>query len=101
MIRNKNFRNLSLLAVVALAVLAVQSCKEEISMEDRYTLKEYTITTYLEAHKADYSEYVELLRNVTISYRSQSSVYQLLSARGKYTVFAPTNEAIQNYRDTL
>ena len=56
MIRNKNFRNLSLLAVVALAVLAVQSCKEEISMEDRYTLKEYTITTYLEAHKADYSE---------------------------------------------
>lgn len=101
MIRNKNFRNLSLLAVVALAVLAVQSCKEEISMEDRYTLKEYTITTYLEAHKADYSEYVELLRNVTISYRSQSSVYQLLSARGKYTVFAPTNEAIQNYLDTL
>ena len=50
MIRNKNFRNLSLLAVVALAVLAVQSCKEEISMEDRYTLKEYTITTYLEVY---------------------------------------------------
>ena len=32
---------------------------------------------------------------------SDTKVFQLLSARGNYTVFAPTNEAIQVYLDTL
>ena len=30
-----------------------------------------------------------------------ATLRQLLSARGHYTVFAPTNEAIQHYLDTL
>ena len=32
---------------------------------------------------------------------SETSVGNLLSARGRFTVFAPTNQAIQNYLDTL
>ena len=52
--------------------------------------------SYLQKHE-DYSEYVKLLEQVPIGPRSQSTVYQLLSARGHYTCFAPTNNAIARY----
>ena len=95
------FRKWSLLAAAAILLVAVQSCKEEISLENRYTLRENTIITYMEKHDSTYSEYLNLLHQVNISIRSESTVYQLLAARGKYTVFAPTNDAIHEYLDTL
>ncbi|MBQ8051679.1 MAG: hypothetical protein IJ197_08940 [Bacteroidaceae bacterium] len=102
---NKKFnmiRNYGLLAVALFALCTLmQSCKEEIDMSNRYTFTEYTITSYLDEHDSTYSEYIQLLKEVPISPRSESTVYQLMSARGKYTVFAPTNGAIQNYLDTL
>ena len=91
----------ALLALVVTTMGLMQSCKEDIDMSDRYTFKEYTVASYLTEHDSTYSEYIKLLKTVIISKRSESNVYQLLSARGKYTVFAPTNKAIQNYLDTL
>ena len=38
---------------------------------------------------------------VLVSDISETNVKQLLSARGHYTVFAPTNDAIQEYLDSL
>ncbi|MBQ9559604.1 MAG: hypothetical protein IJV08_06415 [Bacteroidaceae bacterium] len=90
---------LLLMSVLLMGVM--QSCKEDIDMSDRYTFKEFTIAGYLANQDSTYSEYIKLLSDVKISKRSESTVYQLLSARGKYTVFAPTNKAIQNYLDTL
>ncbi|MCF0198188.1 MAG: fasciclin domain-containing protein [Bacteroidaceae bacterium] len=87
--------------LLALAGIGLtQSCQNEIDMSDRYTFTTETITGYLEKH-ADYSEYVQLLSETPISKRSASNVKQLLSARGNYTVFAPSNDAIQEYLDTL
>lgn len=97
MIRIKPFFKL-LLAVVGFA--SIWSCKENIDTSSRYVFKEETILSYLEKHEA-YSSYVDLLRQVNISKISESKVSQLLSARGVFTVFAPTNEAIQNYLETL
>ena len=85
---------------LASALLLMVSCTESIDTSNRYTFKEYTITSYLESHD-QFSEYVKVLGDVKVSNRSKSSLLQLLSARGNYTVFAPTNEAIQNYLDTL
>lgn len=87
-----------MLFVAALLVLA--SCKEKIDTSSRYVFKEYTIASYLESHE-DYSQYVELLKNVPMSVRSKSTVYQLLTARGNYTVFAPDNQAIDEYLQQL
>ena len=56
--------------------------------------------TYLEKHE-NYSEYVRLLESTPISLRSKSTVGELLSARGHYTVFAPTNDAIAAYLKQL
>ena len=80
-------------------------CTEDIDMSNRYTFTEYTVLSYLEEHE-EYSEYVELLKQVKISdikigQLESSTVAQLLSARGNFTCFAPNNEAIQLYLDTL
>ena len=76
------------------------SCSEEIDTSARYVFSEYTVASYLEAHK-DYSQYLELTKQVYVSKRSKSSVYQLLTARGNYTCFALTNEAINTYLQGL
>ncbi len=90
-------------AFVLFSVLAgavSQSCKEDIDTSDRYTFTQETLASYLEKHEV-YSEYYRLLGEVPISSLSSSTVLQLISARGHYTVFAPTNDAIQEYLDSL
>ena len=88
--------------ILSLATLFILfcSCSEDIDTSARYVFSEYTVASYLEAH-ADYSQYVELTKYVPVSGRSQSSVYQLLTARGNYTCFALTNEAINAYLNDL
>ncbi len=76
------------------------SCTEEIDSSARYVFSEYTVASYLDAH-ADYSQYVELAKLVPVSGMSESSVYQLLTARGNFTCFAPTNKAINEYLQEL
>ena len=77
-------------------IILLCSCTEDIDTSARYVFKEETILGYLQKHD-DYSEYVKLLQQVQISPRSKSTVFQLLSARGNYTCFAPTNNAIALY----
>ena len=87
------------LAAFFIGALAI-GCTEDIDTSARFTLKEYTVLSYLESD-SNYSEYVKLINQVPISRRSESTVAQLLSARGKFTCFAPNNKAIQDYLDTL
>ena len=94
-------KNLFYLLTLLLAACLVQSCKEDIDTSDRYTFKLYTVASYLQAHDSTYSEYIKLLGEVQTSGRSASTVLQLMSARGNYTVFAPNNKAIQDYLDSL
>ncbi|MCF0199015.1 MAG: fasciclin domain-containing protein [Bacteroidaceae bacterium] len=79
---------------------ALVGCQEQIDMSDRYVFTQETISGYLQNH-ADYSEYTAILQQVPVSILSKSTVGQLLSARGHYTCFAPTNEAIHAYLDSL
>ena len=89
----------SSLVLVAVTCLWL-ACSEEVDTSARYVFQEETIQSYLAKHE-QYSTYYDLLDQVTISDRSEASPRQLLSARGNYTVFAPTNEAIQAYLETL
>ena len=83
------------------AVLSLlSSCSETMDETARYVFRDQTIMDYLEKHDY-YSEYVWLLNNVPISAMSNSTVGQLMDARGNYTVFAPTNEAIHVYLQQL
>ena len=90
-------------AFILLAVLmgaVSQGCQENIDMSDRYTFTQETVASYLQKHET-YSEYCKILNEVPISKRSKSTVMQLITARGHYTVFAPTNQAIQDYLNEL
>lgn len=80
--------------------LMLHGCSEEIDTSSRYVFKYDTILSYLQKHDA-YREYAKVLNKVNIGMNNSSKVGQLLSARGNYTVFAPTNEAIQDYLQTL
>ncbi|MBO4905755.1 MAG: fasciclin domain-containing protein [Bacteroidaceae bacterium] len=93
-------RQLKITFVSALAVMLCMACTEEIDMSNRYTFTEETVISYLEKNE-QFTEYVALLNVVHISNYSESTVAQLLSARGNFTCFAPNNNAIQQYLDTL
>lgn len=85
---------------ITLAMVLFISCTEGIDTSSRYVFIDKTITQYLES-KDYYSDYVKLLSEVSVSDFSKTTLKQLLSARGHYTVFAPTNDAINIYLDTL
>ena len=82
-------------------VALTQSCTENIDTSARYTFTGNTIMSYLEEYPDVYGEYCTMLDSVNISEYSNSTLSQLLTARGNYTCFAPTNEAIHAYLQHL
>lgn len=90
------FRN----ALLAIMALLCYSCSEHIDTSERYVFTDETITSYLEK-QPQYSQYVQLMGQVKVSPRSETTVRQLMSARGNYTCFAPNNDAIDAYLDSL
>lgn len=101
MCKMKSIKNIAILILGIVGICQMQSCKEDIDMSDRYTFTEWTVSSYLEEHLATYSEYYKLLGQVKINDKYKSTVLQLMGARGNYTVFAPTNQAIYEYLDSL
>lgn len=94
------FKKSLLLAAVALVTVGFYSCKDEVDESDLYTFTGSTIYDYLD--KSDnYTSFAYICNKVKLSKRSESTVGQLLSARGNYTVFAPTNKAVQMYLDSI
>ena len=94
----KTIRELSkTLILSSCMVLAISACTENIDTSVRYVFDEPTAMSYLNKHPETYSTYVDILYRVKASIVSETTLGQLLSARGHYTVFAPTNEALENY----
>lgn len=90
-----------LLSLLTLALLGLGSCKENIDESDLYTFTGEMLIDHLENSPDTFSLYTQILGIVHPSSRSESTMKELLSARGNYTCFAPTNEAIQTYLDSL
>ena len=82
-------------------MLLLTSCHEKVDTSARYVFKDNTVMSYLEKYSDVYGEYVNILYHVPVSIASATTLGQLLAARGHYTVFAPTNEAIYAYLDSL
>ena len=94
------FRATATLAIMACAY-TLTSCQDKVDESDMYTFTGQTLTSYFRENADEYSSFVYILGKVQLSPRSASTIADLLSARGNYTCFAPNNDAIQQYLDSV
>jgi len=88
------------LVVLAALCSSLTSCQDKVDDGSMYTFTGQLISDYISADE-NLSHFCYLTKKVKLSSMSNSTVYDLLSARGNYTCFLPSNEAIQNYLDSL
>ncbi|MBO5181615.1 MAG: fasciclin domain-containing protein [Paraprevotella sp.] len=87
-------------ASLLLGLVFFAGCKDEIDSSAYYTFTGETMTDHI-ANDANLSEYYELIKVTYPNKVSNSTVADLLSARGSFTTFLPTNQAIQDYLQEL
>ena len=90
----KNFY-FGLVTVLASAGMVVSSCSDDIPAESYYTFTGEMMSDYLQNHE-DYSDFAAIVNRATTSTRGVN-LMDLLSVRGQFTCFAPTNDAVQKY----
>ena len=104
--RTHFFLSVIIVAVTLGALLG--ACTDDVDKSDMYTFRGQTVLDILSTDP-DYSNYKALLERVKFSSNviaadnekvGSSTAAQLLATRGNYTVFAPTNEALQSYIDS-
>ncbi len=80
------------IAVVLMAVVALfASCSDDPGVDNYYTAKGSMANTYLTNDPDTYSEFVSIIQ------KSNLVSFDLLGTYGSYTVFAPTNKAVDRY----
>lgn len=89
------------LLMAGAASVVLNSCSEKIDESDLYTFTGEMMVDHFANNPDMFSSYHEILGLVHPSKRSSSTMKELLAARGKYTCFAPTNDAIDKYLDSL
>ena len=92
-------KNFKLLVSFLFAFSAIQvgfvSCSDDPGVENYYTqVREYA-SDYLR-NRDQFSKYVQILQRAT-GERQDLRLVDMLGTYGSYTVFAPTNEAIDKY----
>lgn len=94
------FRN----AIAALLFVAIgacfNSCQDKVDESSMYTFTGQLMADYFSSED-DMSNFCYLTKHVRLSKHSESTVFDLLSARGNFTCFAPSNKAVQTYLDSL
>ena len=86
-------RNVSILFFAFLNMLAFNACKEDIDESNLYTFTGETIEDYLANRSEQYSNFNYILQRIGYD--------KILSAYGTYTCFAPDNDAVTAYVDSL
>lgn len=87
-------------ALIAIGAL-LSSCSDKIDDSNLYVFKGEMVSTFLTNNSENFSKYISLASRVHLSNKSQSTVMDLLSTRGHYTCFAPMNDALQEYVDSV
>ncbi len=96
----KSIKNILRKATVCCTMIAatvaptlLSSCKEDIDESNLYTFTGETIEDYLTNRSDRFSSFNQILKRIGYD--------KILSAYGTYTCFAPNNEAIAHYIDSL
>ena len=86
-------RRISIFILLFLNILIFNSCKEDIDESNLYTFTGETIEDYLENRSEQYGNFNYILKRIGYD--------KILAAYGTYTCFAPDNEAVMSYVDSL
>ena len=89
---------LTLLVMISSAVCLV-SCSDNVDDSNMYVFTGKSLADYIN-DDPDLSHYMFMLKHAR-SGKKGSTMDHLLEARGNYTVFAPTNAAVQHYLDSV
>ncbi|MBP3212852.1 MAG: fasciclin domain-containing protein [Prevotella sp.] len=92
----QSFKMLAIIASLALGGIGsglLTSCKEKIDESNLYTFTGETIEDYLNNRSDQYSSFNYILKRIGYD--------KILSAYGTYTCFAPNNDAVNHYIDSL
>ena len=77
-----------ILYILAIA-LSIVACSEEIDKSNRYTFTGETVADFLLNRSEEYSHFITILK--------KAEMMSLLSTYGQYTLFLPTNEAVERF----
>ena len=102
----RKFKMLRLLRQGLLAtVLTVSAglwsaCSDDVDESAMYSFTGKTIASFLK-DDGRFDKFYYLLTRVSFSDKSSSNIADLMTARGNYTCFVPTDEALQHYLDSV
>ena len=71
------------------AIFAVIACKDEDIPDNFYSSTKVTAAGFLQENDETFSEFHEIL--------NRAEYFSMLATYGEYTVFAPTNDAVNTY----
>ena len=89
---NHYFALLAVALLTAVAGLTLSSCSDDMSADDLYTYKAEMLSDWLRNNE-DFSDFAAIVE--------RAGKMDLLSTYGTYTCFAPDNDAVQAYIDSL
>ena len=85
---------------LSLSVTLATACTDKIDRSDMYTFTGMTATDYIRSNP-ELSLFSKIIEKSHNSSKSLTTVASLLSTYGNYTIFAPTNDAIKQYLDSV
>ena len=89
-----------LLCLGFLALTGTTSCQDKVDESNMYTFTDDVVSSYLSKHDS-LSYFWGMVQKTKLSTKSPSTLDKLLSMRGNYTCFIPTNEAVQHHVDSV
>lgn len=95
--KTKSF--LLLVFVGMLAIIGTSSCSDNIDESNMYVFTGQSLADIVKS-EPELSNYYKMLQ-LTKSGKKGSTMDHLLEVRGNYTVFAPTNAAVQHFLDSV
>ncbi len=94
-----NIKNGKLMLAAVALITALQfsfvSCSDDPGLDNYYTTTKEYASDYL-INRSQYSQFVQILQRAT-GERDDLRLVDMLGTYGSYTVFAPTNDAIDKY----
>lgn len=92
---------LKTITAVGAFFFAFTSCSDSVDESNLYVFKGEMVSSFLTNNSDRFSDYIGLAKRTKLSKKTKSTVMELLAARGNYTCFVPTNEAVQAFVDSI